>query len=85
MRRSQGRGEAWAAIRKVYALQAALLWFISLPITVGMRAAHPVRIVQIVGCIIWFVGWAIEGAADKQLSDFLRDPAAEQMMVSEVP
>jgi steroid 5-alpha reductase family enzyme len=76
MRSSQGRGEVWAAIRKVYALQAVLLWFISLPITVGIRAEHPVRWLQIVGVVVWFVGWAIEGAADKQLTDFLKDPAS---------
>jgi steroid 5-alpha reductase family enzyme len=74
MRKSQGRGEVWAAIGKVYLLQAALLWFISLPITVGMRAGHPLRAVQVLGVVVWFVGWAIEGAADKQLTDFLKDP-----------
>lgn len=75
MRSSQGPGEPWAAIRKVYLLQAGLLWFVSMPITVGMRASAPIRWVQIVGLLVWFVGWAVEGAADKQLTDFMADPA----------
>lgn len=74
MRSSQGPGEPWAAVRKVYLLQAGLLWFVSLPITVGVRAPAPLRWVQVVGLVIWFVGWVVEGAADKQLTDFLADP-----------
>ncbi|MFM7618104.1 MAG: DUF1295 domain-containing protein [Actinomycetes bacterium] len=76
MRSSQGPGEPWAAIRKVYALQALLLWFISLPITVGMHAPDPIRGLQVLGAVVWFVGWAIEGVADKQLTDFLADPSS---------
>jgi steroid 5-alpha reductase family enzyme len=40
-----------------------------------MRAEHPVLILQIIGTSVWFLGWAIEGVADKQLTDFLADPA----------
>jgi steroid 5-alpha reductase family enzyme len=62
------------AVRKVFVVQGAALWFISLPVQVG--AALPVRWwpVVVVGALVWLVGLVFESVGDAQLAAYKRDP-----------
>jgi steroid 5-alpha reductase family enzyme len=60
---------------KVFWLQAAIMWFVSLPIQMLLMAPHePIDIVAIAGGIIAAIGILIEAIADHQLTQFGRDP-----------
>ena len=59
----------------MYGLQAALLAFVSLPVTVGLRAGQPLRALQVLGVVVWLVGFGFEAVGDAQLARFRRDPA----------
>jgi steroid 5-alpha reductase family enzyme len=63
------------AIIVIYGLQALLMFFISLPVTTGMFAARPSRIVLALGLAIWFVGFLFEWIGDAQLARFGKNPA----------
>ena len=75
MRRAPEGHEVAYSLRAVYGLQAALLAFVSLPVTVGLRAGEPVRTLQVVGVVVWLVGFGFEAIGDAQLARFRRDPA----------
>jgi steroid 5-alpha reductase family enzyme len=73
-----------AVITKIYLLQGALVWFISLPIQ--LSATLPNRVswpsmpgsgawLAVVGVAIWCVGLFFEAVGDAQLHAFKRDPA----------
>jgi steroid 5-alpha reductase family enzyme len=75
MRRAPAGREVAYSLRAVYGLQAALLLFVSLPVTVGLRAGAPLRALQVVGTMVWLTGFAFEAIGDAQLARFRRDPA----------
>jgi steroid 5-alpha reductase family enzyme len=62
------------AIRKVYAVQALALWFVSLPIQVSAAAGAGVAVVAVVGVAMWLLGVAFEAVGDAQLAAFKADP-----------
>ncbi|NUP49654.1 MAG: DUF1295 domain-containing protein [Catenulispora sp.] len=73
-----GGHPAWAAYSRVYLLQAALVWFISLPVQVGMVAegrSWAGAVAAVVGVVLWLVGIAFESVGDWQLARFKADPA----------
>ena len=74
MRRAKGN-EVLYGLVVVYGLQAALMLFVSLPITVGMHATSPLGVVQILGVLVWLVGFVFESLGDAQLESFKRNPA----------
>jgi steroid 5-alpha reductase family enzyme len=69
------------ALRVVYLLQAAALWFASLPVQAGMFAAGPVNALTVAGVVLWLAGFGFESAGDWQLARFTADPVnAGQIM-----
>ncbi len=62
------------AIRKVYAVQALALWFVSLPLQVSAAAGAGVAAVAVVGVAVWLLGVTFEAVGDAQLSAFKADP-----------
>lgn len=91
-RRSRGKGEDpryeamfaksggnrdLVALRKVYLLQGVLMFFISLPVQVGMFATGPVGRLTWVGVVVWAVGLFFETVGDAQLETFRNDPASK--------
>lgn len=69
----------WYAFRKVYLLQGALVWFISLPVQVGQYLG-PVApgwtvATAVVGGALWALGFTFESVGDWQLARFKTDPA----------
>ena len=68
----------WAAFKKVYLLQAALVWFISLPVQVGLVAtgtSAAAVTLAVFGVALWLVGIGFESVGDWQLARFKADPA----------
>ncbi|MDT5251067.1 MAG: hypothetical protein QOJ28_3701, partial [Mycobacterium sp.] len=65
-------------LRKIFLLQAALAWFISLPLQLSaVLAPTPpaLRPVLIAGVVVWLVGVVFEAVGDRQLRAFKADPA----------
>jgi steroid 5-alpha reductase family enzyme len=90
-RRSRGKGEdpryaellgrahgnrTWFTIRKVYLTQAALMWFVSLPVQVGVFQDAGLGAVAWVGVAVWVVGMFFEAVGDLQLQRFRDDPGS---------
>ena len=88
--RSRGKGEdpryremldkapgsqAAYALRKVFLLQAGLIWLISIPVQAGMFQRGGPAWVVVLGLVIWLGGLAFESIGDAQLARFKSDPA----------
>lgn len=89
--KSAGRGEdpryrdllgddfsAGHVIRKVFVVQAAATWFVSLPLQLSaVLGPTPavLRPVLVVGVVVWLVGLLFEAVGDHQLRRFKADPA----------
>lgn len=89
--RSRGKGEdprytemlgkapgsrAAYALRKVFLLQAALIWLISVPVQAGMFEGGGPAWLLAAGGVIWLFGLAFEAIGDGQLAAFKADPAS---------
>ena len=60
---------------QVFWLQALLAWIIGAPLLVGFSSTAPLGPFDIIGVVLWVVGFAFEAIADVQLTAFLRNPA----------
>lgn len=63
------------AFRKVYLLQAALVWLVSLPVQAAYYISGPMSVLAAVGTALWLVGLVFEGVGDWQLARFKADPS----------
>ncbi|XQE78786.1 DUF1295 domain-containing protein [Streptomyces microflavus] len=63
------------ALRKVYLLQGALVWLVSLPVQAAQYLTGPLVWWAWAGAVLWAVGLAFEGIGDHQLARFKADPA----------
>jgi steroid 5-alpha reductase family enzyme len=90
-RRSRGHGEdpryaallshasgnrAWYALRRIYLTQAAVMWFVSLPVQVAMFETPGLGLLAWVGVVVWAVGVFFETVGDYQLQRFREDPSS---------
>ncbi len=66
---------AFKSLYIVFGLQAALAWFISLPLLAAMTGAPPLGLLDVAGVVVWAVGFIFESLGDLQLARFKRDPA----------
>ncbi|MFJ3905634.1 DUF1295 domain-containing protein [Streptomyces sp. NPDC090025] len=74
--RGRGRGRpALHALRKVYLLQGALVWLVSLPVQVAVLLPGPLEVTAFLGLALWAAGLAFEAVGDHQLARFKADPA----------
>lgn len=74
------------AFVRVFLLQAVLVWFISLPVQVGLVAAGhsvPGRVAAAAGVAVWMVGVSFETVGDWQLARFKADPANRGRLMTE--
>ncbi|MFI0928560.1 DUF1295 domain-containing protein [Streptomyces sp. NPDC021012] len=89
-RRGRGRGEdpryarmlararrhpALYALWKVYLLQGALVWLVSLPVQFAVLLPRPLGATAYLGLAVWAAGLACEAVGDHQLARFTSDPA----------
>jgi steroid 5-alpha reductase family enzyme len=92
LQRNRGRGEDyryrawreqagerwwWVSLFKVFLLQGALLWVISIPLLRAQASPAPDRLVWLdaVGLVVWCLGFIFEAVSDWQLQRFKADPA----------
>jgi steroid 5-alpha reductase family enzyme len=74
----KGDFSAGIVIRKVFLIQAAATWFVSLPLQLSAALGPTPRAlvpVMVVGVIVWAVGLTFEAVGDRQLRRFKSDPA----------
>lgn len=73
------RGESfwWMSFFTVFLVQAVLLWLISLSVQLGQISPTPARLtaLDLLGVLVWLVGFCCEATADWQLARFKADPA----------
>jgi steroid 5-alpha reductase family enzyme len=72
--RAPGSRAAYA-LRKVFLLQAALIWLISIPVQAGMFERGLPRWVAFAGLAVWLCGLGFESVGDWQLARFKSDPS----------
>ena len=72
MRKHHGPRFWWVSLITVFLLQAVLLWFVSLPIQIAaVRSdASPLHTLDVLGMLLWLVGFAFESIGDWQLARF---------------
>ncbi|MFE0463535.1 DUF1295 domain-containing protein [Kitasatospora sp. NPDC058965] len=63
------------ALRTVYLLQAALVWFVSLPVQLAQYLPQRLGPLAAVAVVLWLVGIGFEAVGDSQLARFKADPA----------
>ena len=72
----RGDFSATHVLRKVFAVQAAATWFVSLPLQVSaVLGPTPWWPVLVAGVALWMVGVLFEAVGDHQLRRFKADPA----------
>ncbi len=76
-RKSNGARWWWVSFFQVFLLQGVLLWLIATPLAVAQSAPEPANltIFDILGIIVWLVGFGFEAIGDWQLTHFKADPA----------
>ena len=62
-------------LRKVYLTQAAVAWFVSLPLQAAMATSGGLTWIGYVGILVWAVGMFFETVGDWQLEQFKKDPS----------
>jgi steroid 5-alpha reductase family enzyme len=65
------------AFRKIYLPQAAVMWFVSLPVQLGQygfSAGTLGVLTAALGAVVWLVGFLFEAVGDAQLARFTADP-----------
>ncbi len=67
----------WISFLRVFLLQGLLLWLISMPILAAQFAEDPDRltVIDLLGALVWGVGFFFEAVGDWQLVRFKADPA----------
>ncbi|MBD8871170.1 DUF1295 domain-containing protein [Nocardioides sp. MJB4] len=71
---------AWfaAAVRKVFLVQGAAMWFISLPLQVAAVSETDWWPVVVIGVLLWLVGVVFESVGDAQLTAYKERPKQER-------
>jgi steroid 5-alpha reductase family enzyme len=77
MRLAHGGAFWWRSLLTVFWLQAALLWFVALPLLAAAAAPGPAGLVwtDVAGLLLFAVGFAFEAIGDAQLERFRSVPA----------
>ncbi|GAA0229383.1 DUF1295 domain-containing protein [Saccharothrix mutabilis subsp. mutabilis] len=71
----RARGNPVAKMYRVYLLQAAIMVLVSLPVQFAAYRDDPLGVFDVVGVVVWAVGFAFEAVGDWQLERFKADPA----------
>ncbi len=67
----------WKSGLQVFLLQGLLMWIISAPLLAAQSGAVPDRltVIDVLGVLVWTVGFYFETAGDMQLARFKADPS----------
>ena len=78
MRRKHGERFAIVSLYTVFGLQGALMFIVSLPVTLGQRETDSgAGFIALLGFVVWAIGLYFEAVGDAQLARFKRDPRNE--------
>jgi steroid 5-alpha reductase family enzyme len=77
MRDARGESFWWRSLFVVFWLQAALVWFVALPLLVAARTGEPTGVTptDVAGVLMFVIGFGFEAVGDHQLERFKADPA----------
>jgi steroid 5-alpha reductase family enzyme len=75
-RAKRGASFWWVSLFTVFLTQAVLLWLVSLAVQIGQLSPSPARLtsLDLLGALVWAVGFSWEAVADWQLARFKADP-----------
>jgi steroid 5-alpha reductase family enzyme len=78
MRKRDGDRFWLSSLYRVFLVQAATMWVISLPLQAGgsLGSAHGLGALDVIGAAVWLVGFGFEAIGDLQLDRFKADPAS---------
>ena len=76
-RAKRGASFWWVSLFTVFLIQAVLLWLVSLAVQIGQTSTTPAHLtgLDLLGSLVWVVGFTFEAVADWQLARFKADPA----------
>lgn len=84
MRRKHGERFAIVSLYTVFGLQGALMFVVSLPVTLGQRdTGAGAGFVVFLGFVVWAIGIYFEAVGDAQLARFKRDPRNEGQIMDQ--
>ncbi len=85
MRRRGGDAWWWVSLFKVFWLQGALVWVVSLPVQLGQvpDEAGWFWVMALLGTALWAVGLGFETVGDLQLARFKADPANDGQIMDQ--
>ena len=86
-REKSGKRFWFVSLFKVFWLQALFLWIISLVLQKAQLSAEPSRItaLDILGTVVWSVGFVFESVGDWQLARFKADPKNRGQVMDQRP
>jgi steroid 5-alpha reductase family enzyme len=67
----------WRSYLQVFLLQGILMWIISTPLMLAQFQAEPaaLTVLDVLGVVIWLIGFVFEAGGDWQLTQFKANPA----------
>jgi steroid 5-alpha reductase family enzyme len=67
----------WLSYFKVFLLQGAVMWIVSIPLIAALHSPTPaaLTLLDYIGTALWLIGFAFEAIGDAQLARFKADPA----------
>ena len=74
IRRNNEPGFVWKSFFIVFALQAVLAWFISMPFLAAVNSTAALGWLDYAGLAVWLTGFVFEAGGDYQLARFKADP-----------
>lgn len=76
MREKHGPRFAWISLFTVFLLQAAILWFVAMPLYAAatIHSSKPLGVIDALGVLLWSVGLFFEAVGDWQLARFRSKP-----------
>jgi steroid 5-alpha reductase family enzyme len=76
-RKEAGSKWWWQSFFRVFLLQGFLMWIISTPLLAAQRGETPTHLIlfDVLGVVVWVIGFFFEAAGDFQLAHFKANPA----------
>jgi len=74
-RRQYGEKWWWLSYLRVFILQGAVMWIVSLPLLTGLQDKNPLNLLDWLGLVLFTLGFLFEAIGDWQLKQFKQDPA----------
>jgi len=84
MREEAGTSWWWRSYLKVFGLQGVINWFISITFLATQISPTPARltIVDVIGVLVWLIGFLFETIGDIQLTQFRSNPSNKRKILN---